>query len=151
MLESGEQSPCRKQESKDENLRQRRQAQKTSTLFNTHTHTQLHENTKLAQRNERKALKAEEGAREKRKKLLQRKTSRRLFACAYTRISAPQKQATPPKDQIPEEQQEKRMRKERAICLSSPDSALKISTSGKRRDHGTATARQRSPNPVNRD
>ncbi|CAM6024325.1 unnamed protein product [Sphagnum balticum] len=39
MLESGEQSPCRKQESKDENLRQRRKAKKTSTLFNTHTHT----------------------------------------------------------------------------------------------------------------
>jgi hypothetical protein len=39
MLESGEQSPCRKQESKDENLRQRRQAKKTSTLFKIHTHT----------------------------------------------------------------------------------------------------------------
>lgn len=39
MLESGEQSPGRKQESKDENLRQRRQAKKTSTLFKIHTHT----------------------------------------------------------------------------------------------------------------
>lgn len=85
------------------------------------------------------------------KKLLQRKISRRLFACGYTIISAPQNPANPPKDKIPEEQQQERMRKERAICLSSPDSALKISTSGKRRDHGTATARQRSPNPANRD
>jgi hypothetical protein len=57
MLESGEQSPCRKQESKDENLRQRRQAKKNlNALQDTHTHRyppQSHENTKLAQRNER--------------------------------------------------------------------------------------------------